>query len=370
MKEAFLYLWVNLTNKKRYLGYHKGPENDTYMCSANEDFFNDYYSADIVKRRVIARGTHAEMIQLEYKLLKKVDARRNPKYYNKSNGGIIPEGLQMKTNFTLIKEIAGSLSKRETYEESTKDVFALERYQTRDIRVNNKKVGEIAEKIEAYGTKGMSPIVVVNMGDRRILLDGNHTIHAAKRAKVPSVQVVEIDISELENNELNTIALGNHLNHVTIIKTAPDNPSIKATLRKARELGEDITNRLYKQELGEATGRSIKSIARLVANVLEEEELVTSVFRTWEKDELQSEKMKLQDKYTDSIVMTAASGGAMTTRAIGELLGRMSTEDSNSGILVYHHSKPKWHAEFDRKKVDALVKKFNLNITIVELATV
>ena len=33
MEEAFTYILHNETNGKKYVGYHKGDENDGYICS-------------------------------------------------------------------------------------------------------------------------------------------------------------------------------------------------------------------------------------------------------------------------------------------------------------------------------------------------
>ena len=180
--EAFLYMWTDY--KERYIGYHKGDIDDGYICSASEEFYTAFYSNRKWKRRILATGTELEMLKLEHEILKRVDAKNNNRYYNKSNGGIYKKDKTMKTNFELIEKLKKSIPNREIKLRKTTDVYTLPRYQTRAMNVYKDKVNQIAEKIQAAGnTDKMAPIVVVTdttKGDQ--LLDGNHTIHAAKQA--------------------------------------------------------------------------------------------------------------------------------------------------------------------------------------------
>ena len=39
MKDSFVYIWTNKTNRRRYVGYHKGLQNDGYISSTSNDNF-------------------------------------------------------------------------------------------------------------------------------------------------------------------------------------------------------------------------------------------------------------------------------------------------------------------------------------------
>jgi hypothetical protein len=86
--EGYLYSYTNLTTNQIYLGIHKGSVNDDYNHSSTNVEFAEVF-ADLksqLKFEVLNYGDYSEMQQLENTLLKKVDARKNPLYYNKSNG--------------------------------------------------------------------------------------------------------------------------------------------------------------------------------------------------------------------------------------------------------------------------------------------
>jgi len=84
--QAFVYRWRNTITRQWYIGYHKGSEDDGYICSSViakpiiEHNLNEW------TRKVLRRGTHKEMVDLERNLLTKLQARTNSKSYNRCNG--------------------------------------------------------------------------------------------------------------------------------------------------------------------------------------------------------------------------------------------------------------------------------------------
>ena len=86
--EAYLYQHTNLTDRKMYVGIHKGSVDDSYNhSSTNEEFAKVFSnSKSKLKFEVIDYGDYIAMQNAEYNILKKADARKNPMYYNKSNG--------------------------------------------------------------------------------------------------------------------------------------------------------------------------------------------------------------------------------------------------------------------------------------------
>ena len=86
-QEAFVYLWYDASNKKYYLGKHKGTPDDGYTHSSSiwESFTKDTIPEG-VSRRILAYGTHEEMCILEHELLVDRKKRCWDRYYNESLG--------------------------------------------------------------------------------------------------------------------------------------------------------------------------------------------------------------------------------------------------------------------------------------------
>ena len=102
-QEAFVYLWYDASNKKYYLGKHKGTPDNGYthssrssdeFCSIVPDstrpiierreFFENMPKG--VSRRILAYGTDEEMCVLEHELLVNRKNRCWDRYYNESLG--------------------------------------------------------------------------------------------------------------------------------------------------------------------------------------------------------------------------------------------------------------------------------------------
>ena len=86
MKEAFVYSWRNKDTNRLYIGWHKGSPDDGYVCSSK--ILMEEYEKDSSKfeRFIIAEGTAEDMVALEAQILKAVNAKDNPEYYNQHNG--------------------------------------------------------------------------------------------------------------------------------------------------------------------------------------------------------------------------------------------------------------------------------------------
>ena len=97
MSEAFVYMWYIASTGMYYIGY-SGKDSDEYTHSSKDEEFcklvpNSYSSIverrDFLKkipkgirRRVLARGTREEMIELEHELLENRKAKCWDRYYN------------------------------------------------------------------------------------------------------------------------------------------------------------------------------------------------------------------------------------------------------------------------------------------------
>lgn len=86
-KEAFVYIWNNLTDNKKYVGYHKGTIKDGYISSShNQEFWDDFYDKSKKwKREILHKGSVNECLEYEQEYLKTVDIRSD-EWYNNARG--------------------------------------------------------------------------------------------------------------------------------------------------------------------------------------------------------------------------------------------------------------------------------------------
>jgi len=84
-KEAFVYMWIDKTTDRKYIGHHKGTLNDGYIGSGT--LFNEAYAArpDDFSRTILAYGTQKECLNLETLLLLNLKTRESHLYYNVSD---------------------------------------------------------------------------------------------------------------------------------------------------------------------------------------------------------------------------------------------------------------------------------------------
>lgn len=83
--EAFVYCWTDHKTLKLYVGYHKGYVDDGYISSSK--MLNKLYKErpHDFTRQIVAHGTAKDMVVLESKILKSVNAAKNDDYYNMNN---------------------------------------------------------------------------------------------------------------------------------------------------------------------------------------------------------------------------------------------------------------------------------------------
>jgi len=83
--DAFVYMWIDMANDRKYIGYHKGTLDDGYIAS--NDQLRQEYLADTSRfyRTILAWGTAPEMHTLETLLLLQLGAASAGSFFNISN---------------------------------------------------------------------------------------------------------------------------------------------------------------------------------------------------------------------------------------------------------------------------------------------
>lgn len=85
--DSFVYKWTNITLNKIYIGWHKGTEDDGYICSSASDrFWNDFKNINYDwKREILHKGPMKECQLLESELLDSIDITSENVYNNRNN---------------------------------------------------------------------------------------------------------------------------------------------------------------------------------------------------------------------------------------------------------------------------------------------
>lgn len=84
-KDAFVYMWIDETTDRKYIGMHKGYPDDGYIGSGS--LFLEMYNQrpEDFTRTILAYGTQEQMLHLETILLLQLKARNSSMYYNVSD---------------------------------------------------------------------------------------------------------------------------------------------------------------------------------------------------------------------------------------------------------------------------------------------
>lgn len=83
--EAFVYCWTDKLTDKLYVGYHKGRDDDGYICSSK--IMKEEYKKrpQDFSRKIVAHGKLEDIVSLETKILQSMNAADDPQFYNKHN---------------------------------------------------------------------------------------------------------------------------------------------------------------------------------------------------------------------------------------------------------------------------------------------
>ena len=190
--EAIKYLFTNLENGMKYSGshllYERGVFPDTYwQSSRNSEFNNLFYSMKpIFKYEIIDSGDYVEMKQLESQIHRKEKVNSNPMYYNLAvAGGAYQEPVRSELCKYIVKLIKDGHFRGKT-------LWRVDHLNTLDklqVRVEVPDVSEIANKMrEAGDARNADPVLIWQLEEDTIG-DGNRTLKAATKAKIPLVSV-------------------------------------------------------------------------------------------------------------------------------------------------------------------------------------
>jgi hypothetical protein len=237
--EAFVYKFTNLLKKKYYVGVHKGKPYDGYMSSSkNEDFHKDFMAENSQWHyEVLYYGTFDYVKAVEHNILIAVNAKDNPKWYNKHNGN---SPLGKLPNMKLLKSMASEILKTKSYlgivslltkvADLPKNV-----YQVREITIDKDHANQLKDRINDTGKT--DNLLVVILEDRTykgqtgdLIIGGNHSIEAVIRSNwgnqslIPTLRIPKYIHIKLDDLEIELLAnlLNPRIKNPTLVSSLDD----------------------------------------------------------------------------------------------------------------------------------------------------
>jgi len=122
--EAFVYIWHNIINGRKYVGYHKGSLDDGYISSTSNDNFWKDFECHEFEREIIFEGTRDECLKYEQDYLKSIDLKSD-EWYNNARGAeiIFTQEVRDKIRNHHLGGTSGMLGKK--HSEQSKHKIAL-----------------------------------------------------------------------------------------------------------------------------------------------------------------------------------------------------------------------------------------------------
>lgn len=384
--EAYVYGWRNINTGKMYIGFRKSSEiHDGYTFSSEDLELKGDHGLGILHRSILFRGSVSDAITHERKLLKHADARRSPKFYNKSNGG--GAGIRDYTTITdeeakigidwingidpvyvvdiynlidieLVKTILDNVKNKryQIIETPVADIAKYKQNQVRLMMIDHKHRKEIADYMmqnPVEARKHISPIVVVvDKYGVRWIIDGNHTSGAVQDAGWLTAPVIFLNTSEFNDVQSNIDHFGILANH---------NPKMKKS-NKAEDCQRAVIN-LYMNNLAAqdddqftifrsakfketclASFSDVWTNKTIVANldkainrVRTDKAIADLNFQLYSKKELDAIVKPIQQA-NPSLAVISVTSGSVYNSGVGGILNKMGGLDSWEGVLVVHHS--------------------------------
>lgn len=399
--EAFVYGYQNITNDMRYIGYRKSKElDDGYVFSSEDLELRKAWSLGHLRRSILARGSVADMITMERKLLKHADARRNDNWYNKTNGGgaemydpklisdeqakvgidwingiepVVETKVSSLVDIDLVDKIWKDVQegRYEVIEEPTELIQAFKHNQVRLVLIDNEHVKRISDHMihdPVKARKNVSPIIVcVDKHGQKWIIDGNHTSKAIVKAKWTSAPVIYINKSVFLDRKTNINRFGQIANHNPKIKKPSSTQDCQRAiadlykqeladkdeefqLLQGEEFVEQCKIALYPMWTRPQIAGNIKPVIdRIKTNAAE----ATMNFKRYSHSELESEVAKFEKEHPDVAVITISSGSVYNA-GIGGIMNKMGGMEVWDGMIITHHNGmneyEKWSTSEDKLK--------------------
>jgi hypothetical protein len=416
MFSAIVYGWRNLENGKMYLGFHKTKDiHDGYINSSEDAELQTAWSYGLMQRHILWSGTVAECITLENYALKYAKRELDwDQFYNKSVGGgtgIVKDFSNLTDEMRLVvtKFVLGTdptppeLDLMETFNvdlverlaegvksgayprlaENTGEIFDLPRNQVRMSMILEDKVDQISDRMRedpAAARQNVEPVVICRYDDgSREIIDGNHTINAAKRAGWTEVDVVYINFSDFDFNQANVDAFGYEMNHEEKIKTPNSSKDCQQAIIKIYmdlvDKGVDFNvdsvgfrdtvidqlsaRRWWTKQMISANHK--RAVIRIKQDILN----AGRNFKKWRKTDIDKLVKGIESKDTDLAVVSITSGSIYNS-GVGAILNKMAGMETKRGKIIVTHANIEDYDNWasSKKKFDNAMKAVRDTYTV------
>ena len=377
-QDSFVYTYTNKNNGKIYIGYHKGNENDGYTFSSEDAELNDAYLKGHLIRKIIARGTQAEMIKYEADMLTEVDARNNPMYYNKSNGGgrgydsSVISSFEIKDASNTIQSLVNKL-KNNKFQSARKETSSLKDMELNQVRretLDRDHLQTLKSMVHADRNEGIQPefdpILVAKMPNNKYkLIDGNHRYTTCVDMQVEFINVIILDFEkDLKGSELVVDGLGNRLNSVEKARKHATAQDRTFQMERMIDDGVDITTKDVIEYLStifcQRTSVIQKEVDKVSAKYKKTLLARSQNFQAVNAKLAAEVKEKLEKKYPNAFVHATHSADAIARH--GYLCHDIENNNVNSDeliVCIYHTEKG-----FDN--VHTFQEPWNKNIDMIK----
>lgn len=205
--QAYLYRYTHVPSGRVYIGIHKGLITDSYNHSSTCEEFNDLLRTEFhnFKYEVLKTGSLGAMLNEEHKMLKAVNAKSNPDYFNKSNGSPASKTFDELRCLKLADKIKSMSGEQELATEVIKTQFLQVREaddftHAQDIRCaideehgNTAKLNLQAVLIEEYYEEDDDVYGV----DGSLGIGGNHSTKATVSSKHgKTIEVIRVPLKD------------------------------------------------------------------------------------------------------------------------------------------------------------------------------
>ena len=387
--ESYVYEYTKLDSKpgekQKYGGYHLGKPSDSYHHSATDDELDLDISKHDFKFEVLHYGSKSEMKTKEHMILKGVDAKNNPEWYNKHNGA--PSKDVKEIDLKAISDMADEINNTNSYDGIQSHVVTyqkktmrseikklFQRLQVRfeeNIKKNSRKISSWVDKhlgdIEQVSEKENINLLVVVLKDVTdkagnvcdLIVGGNHTLEGILSSK-HGTKIRYLTIPKEKHNLDYDSAkqLGSFLNKPN---KQPNEPSSEMSLLKQLvSLCEDYGLNTKSEEIEEVCDlnnldpNEKKKIKTKLTKEIRKKTLANQMWKLYDteegKDELRQKELALKQKYPTARICSASSANANVGRTMVKLSNEIRGGMIYDRVIInlYHPSpeaQQKWFAE-------------------------
>lgn len=367
----------------RYIGWHYGLANGHYFnSSTNEQLKEDWYNhPDSREFIIVAQGTRYDMSYLEWKMLTEVDARNNPFYYNKSNGG--GKYLKKYGDETMIKQIRDDVVERRFLGKSVEleELSKYHFYQVRTTLIDKSHGALLGQKISDMqgDMSDWEPLVILEDmegpdGEPHTVGQGNHRYYGAKLASkqykispIPCQWIPKKVWSKLDKHDLHSLIMGLNPQNDKPSLSMSDDEAIGWILNQYKEKNVPInssSNLEYLFEIQKFTKRKVEQGLMVKAKKqLDNQNQIPhgKIIRDYTSgdDKRNLEQLIEQEENLGYVTMAISSGMFKWGLLIEEIFDFQDLTKKYS-IILYHTSvdtKNNWDKQY-RDRIEGKLKEW------------